>query len=416
MKARGTTNTIAYPMTKTPGPMHQLLAALSFENSGYPLKRNKSTPSFCDSSHSPSPGEDAAAVDASTTSTPIVNVNHVLHGTFSPDGCVEDVFFDAQEAHSGHEADEAIPDSKRSQVDSSLLPMILATRGGFETYYDGYPEFYENAENRNLDIPIPAPPPPKELPLRFLRAGKNDLQQGWTRYQQTLEWRKEHRMDTILREAHPHFEFIKKHYPHYHHGRGRKNEPVFYEQPPRTNLKALREGGVNLDKLLRHYAMITEFGWQYLERDDMARSITIIDLKGIKFGDFVGEVVDFVKKASAFTGQHYPERAGSVYVINVPGWFKVIWSVVKPMVDPVTLEKIFILRGAEEIKQKMLEKIPLENIPPEYGGLSVPLGQSPEEILLHDLMYHNNALANNRPCEGVQGGCRFCSWAPARSY
>ena len=42
--------------------------------------------------------------------------------------------------------------------------------------------------------------------------------------------------------------------------------------------------------------------------------------------DFVGESVDFVKKASAFSAQHYPERAGFVFVVNVPSWFKMIWN------------------------------------------------------------------------------------------
>ena len=65
--------------------------------------------------------------------------------------------------------------------------------------------------------------------------------------------------------------------------------------------------------------------------------------------DFVGECVDYVRKCSEFTGQHYPERAGTVLVINVPGWFKMIWNVVKPMVDEVTLKKIRILRGKQEI-------------------------------------------------------------------
>ena len=141
----------------------------------------------------------------------------------------------------------------------------------------------------------------------------------------------------------------KQHYPHYYHLKGRNGEPVFFELPPKTNLQAMRKGGVDLPSLLRHYAMVTEFQWQFVERDDFARSITVIDLEGMRMTDFVGECVDYVRKCSEFTGQHYPERAGTVLVINVPGWFKMIWNVVKPMVDEVTLRKIRILRGKEEI-------------------------------------------------------------------
>lgn len=193
------------------------------------------------------------------------------------------------------------------------------------------------------------PPPPTETPLRFIRAGKNDPEVGRQRYEATLAWREEQGMNTILKEPHEHFELIKEHYPHYYHLKGLKGEYCYYECPPKTNLKALKAAGLQIDDLLRHYAFVTEFGWQYIDRNDFGRSIYIIDLQGIRISDFVGECVDFVKKTASFTGEHYPERAGLIYVINVPSWFKIIWNVVKPLVDEDTLKKVFILRGKKEI-------------------------------------------------------------------
>ena len=264
---------------------------------------------------------------------------------------------------------------------------------------------------------IPAPPAPEELPLRFLRAGKGDAEEGQRRYEATLEWRKEHKIDNILLEAHPNFELIKQHYPHYYHLRGHNGEPVFFEQPPKTNLAALRAGGIDLQTLVRHYVMVTEFGWQFVEPDDFARSITVLDLEGMGMRDFVGECVEYVKMCSTFTGQHYPERAGHVLVINCPRWFSMVWNVVKPMVDEVTLKKISIVRGKQEVFDALAAKIPVENIPPEYGGKSMPLGKSPEEEDLRALMAHNNALAQgDYSCGGCQNNCRFCSWGPARCY
>jgi hypothetical protein len=264
---------------------------------------------------------------------------------------------------------------------------------------------------------LPSPPPPKELPLRFLRAGKNDPIEGRRRYEATLQWRRDNNIDTILLESHPNFTLIKKHYPHYYHLRGRNGEPVFFERPPKTNLQALKSGGIDLQSLVRHYTMVTEFQWQFIERDDLARSITVLDLDGMRMRDFVGECVEYVKMCSSFTGQHYPERAGHVIVINVPRWFSMIWNVVKPMVDDVTLQKISIVRGKHEVLEALKAKIPIENIPPEYGGKSMPLGQSPEERDMNDLMAHNNAVSNgDYACGGRAANCRFCSWGPVRSY
>ena len=89
------------------------------------------------------------------------------------------------------------------------------------------------------------------------------------------------------------------------------------------------------------------------------------------------------------------------------------------MVDEVTLKKISIVRGKDEAFAALSEKIPVTNIPPEYGGRSMKLGDSPEEQSLRDLIRHNNALAcGDFSCGGKAANppCRFCSWGPVRSY
>jgi hypothetical protein len=42
---------------------------------------------------------------------------------------------------------------------------------------------------------------------------------------------------------------------------------------------------------------------------------------------------------------------------------------------------------------KMQEKIGLETIPPHYGGTSMPLGLSPQEITLKELIHNNYYLS-----------------------
>jgi len=135
--------------------------------------------------------------------------------------------------------------------------------------------------------------------------------------------------------------------------------------------------------------------------------------------DFVGESKEFVKEASAFASAHYPERAGVVLVINVPYYFKVVWNVVSKWVDERTLKKIFVLRSKDEVIKTLAEKIPFENIPPEYGGGSpYKLGESEEEQDLRDLMKHNNTMAEGAPCPNRRGKepCKFCNFKCARNY
>ena len=103
----------------------------------------------------------------------------------------------------------------------------------------------------------------------------------------------------------------------------------------------------------------------------------------------------------------------------MPVWFQVIWNVVKPWVDPVTLAKISILRDPVAIQEALLQRIDADQLPTEYGGTSgLSLGQSEQEAVLRQLIVqHNNQIAlGNYSCGGVERNCRFCNWAPARSY
>jgi hypothetical protein len=235
---------------------------------------------------------------------------------------------------------------------------------------------------------------PGSIPFRFIRATKGDVAAAKERWADTCTWREENNMDACLSVPHPSLKTIKMHYPHYFHLRGKNNECCYYEQPPKMNLPELKKNGINIEKLIKHYSICCEYMWTKIEDSEEGKSIYVIDLAGIGFRDFAGEVVDFVKRASAFTGAHYPERSGTIFVVNVPSWFSVIWNVVKPMVDDVTKQKIKILRyGQEAIMQALMEKIDIQNIPPEYGGKSMPLGQSPEELAF---MKHFEKLNNTQ--------------------
>ena len=227
-------------------------------------------------------------------------------------------------------------------------------------------------------------------PPRFIAAEKGNIIAAQRRYQETIAWRERMGMDGILSLPHPHFDMIKRNYPHFYHLRGRNNEPCYYESPPKMKLAPMRTAGISMDDLLRHYAITCEFMWTHIEPSDSGKSIYVIDLAGIGMRDFGGDVADFVKRTSAFTSAHYPERSGSIFIINVPSWFSIIWNTVKPWVDEVTRKKIKILRyGEKAITAALEEKIAIENIPPEYGGRSMPLGESPEEVMFCEKMKRN---------------------------
>lgn len=233
-----------------------------------------------------------------------------------------------------------------------------------------------------------------DYPVRFLRAAKGDPIHGRERFEATMKWREEERMDSILDEPFIYFELVKKYYPHYYHLRGKNNEPVYYESPAKFKVKPLKAAGMTMEDLLRYYALVTEYMWKRIEPSEEGKSIYVIDLDGIRLMDFVGDVVDFVKKTSSFTSAHYPERSGTIFVINVPSWFNIIWKVVSPMADEVTRQKIRILRGKNNILNDLMTRVDVENIPSNYGGKSMALGESPEEKMFAEDMRKNLQRAN----------------------
>ncbi|KAF0684503.1 Aste57867_23502 [Aphanomyces stellatus] len=211
---------------------------------------------------------------------------------------------------------------------------------------------------------------------------------------------------TVLHAPLPHFRLIKTHYPHFYHKRGHENEPVYYEKPGQMNLDALKAQGVTMDDLTRSYMFMTEFLWQVVEPpppttttntgNRSLRSISVVDAAGIGFFSFNSEAIDYLRKVSAFQKQRYPGRCGYIFIVNVPSWFDMVWRVVQGLVDPGIRKKITIVSADEDLLAALTRRIPLENIPREYGGLSD--GLSYEEVALRALAdFNNNEPGSSNP-------------------
>lgn len=100
----------------------------------------------------------------------------------------------------------------------------------------------------------------------------------------------------VLREPQPHFDVIKRHYPHFIHRRARNGCPVWIELPGRIDLPAIRSAGVSPEALQRHYVFVTEYMWGVLEPDfENGQAVTVLDVQGLGMRDLAGEALGFVK-------------------------------------------------------------------------------------------------------------------------
>jgi len=255
----------------------RLIQKLSFERGPTtPPRSSTKAPDAIPSTESGLTDPNSGSTDHKDNSITPTHVIPVLHGTVDPEGEVEVIFYDAHQ-----DGDDNSQTFHGKFQRESIVLSHIQRGGGSNPYYVEIDNDQSGQGDEELSYPyhpaspladtnppkevtvddesklppkvLPPPSPPRELPLRFLRAGKGDPDEGLRRYEETLKWRKEEKVDNILREANRNFDAIKKHYKHYCHGKGKNGEPCYYEQPPKTNLKALRDAGVDLDTLLRHY-------------------------------------------------------------------------------------------------------------------------------------------------------------------
>ena len=72
--------------------------------------------------------------------------------------------------------------------------------------------------------------------------------------------------------------------------------------------------------------------------------VAVLDLRGCSIGMTGGAFFRLVNAWTKVDSDHYPERMGTVFLINVPSVFSIVWKAIRPLLDPRTARKIHIHR------------------------------------------------------------------------
>lgn len=194
------------------------------------------------------------------------------------------------------------------------------------------------------------------------------------RFVECEKWRKEFGggLDNLV----PNFKYDEKemvfaYYPQYYHKTDRDGRPVYIEQLGKIDLDKMRTITTDermLENLVVEYEKLSDPRLPACSRKSghlLETCCTIMDLKGVGLSK-AQSVYGYVQRASAISQNYYPERLGKLYLINAPWGFSGVFSVIKRFLDPVTVAKIHILGGGYQ--KELLEQIPKENLPSEFGG------------------------------------------------
>ncbi|KAG5439940.1 hypothetical protein PCANB_000222 [Pneumocystis canis] len=208
--------------------------------------------------------------------------------------------------------------------------------------------------------------------LRFLRARKFDVAQAKAMFIECEKWRKDFGVDDIVKNFHYHEKMgVFKYYPQYYHKEDKEGRPVYIEQLGKINLHEMYKITTEermLQNLVYEYEKFINYRLPACSRKYgklIETSCTIMDLKGVGISS-ISSVYGYVKKASAIGQARYPERMGKFYMINAPWGFSSAFRVIKLLLDPATVSKIYIL--GTDYKSVLLEQIPEKNLPKILGG------------------------------------------------
>jgi len=219
---------------------------------------------------------------------------------------------------------------------------------------------------------------PYEL-LRFLRAQKWDLAKTQQSYADYLAWREREKIDSILDRVPWNAELIDRCVGNNAANEDKQGNCVYIE----------KSGACDVDLMLGLFTdedIVRSHLWQQENSVRRAAELSkkhgrhietftqIVDLHGL--GMAHKRALKYTKDFFALDAAYYPERLGQLFVVNAPWVFPVIWNIVKGWIDPVTRNKIHVIKG--DPSAFLLTHFAPEMLPKEYGGTCNTCPNSPE--------------------------------------
>jgi len=211
--------------------------------------------------------------------------------------------------------------------------------------------------------------------LRFLRARKFDLPKTLKMFSDYRLWFEEMKVDELVDD----FDFaegkeVQKLYPRFYHKTDKKGRPIYVERVGLIDVKKLftltTEERMIKNHIISYETLIRERfpACSEIMGHRIEQCCTILDLKDVSLMQ-ASQVMGFIRQTSVISQNYYPEMMGQMFIINAPRLFSMVWKLITPLLDEVTVKKIYIL-GSDYLKT-MQEFVSLENLPDCLNGSCV---------------------------------------------
>ena len=227
--------------------------------------------------------------------------------------------------------------------------------------------------------------------LRFLRARKFNVKLAMDMVREDVRWRAENNRSIIRKQTASEvlncdLSKFYTYFPVWIQGVDKQQRPVSYRQFGKLEIWNVLKL-TSLDSLIRFHAWETEQALRlmYQARDKHGYNIEtfllVCDAEGWNLSLATSDAFAFIKGMVVTDADHYPERLGTLLLINAPSALTFAWRIIQTFIDAKTKEKIHIYgSNRSEWLPVLLKYVDEDKIPVQYGGTLPDL--SPEEAIL----------------------------------
>ncbi|GAC71470.1 p-Nitrophenyl phosphatase [Moesziomyces antarcticus T-34] len=183
---------------------------------------------------------------------------------------------------------------------------------------------------------------------RYLRAAKGDVENAKKRIKSTLEWRREFRPEIIAPASIAHEAETGKQIVS---GFDKDGRPLIYLRPARENTTPSNDQ-------VRYLVYTLERAIDLMP-EGVENYAIVIDYRGATSQS--NPSLSTARAVANILQNHYVERLGRAFVMNVPWFLNAFFTAITPFLDPITKEKI-------RFNANLAEFVPAEQLDVEFGG------------------------------------------------
>ncbi|KAL0351308.1 UNVERIFIED_CONTAM: Patellin-3 [Sesamum calycinum] len=220
--------------------------------------------------------------------------------------------------------------------------------------------------------------------LKFLRARDFKVKDSFAMLKSTIKWRRDFNVDELLKEdIGDDLEKVV-----FMHGQDKEGHPVCYNVYGEFQNKELYAKTFgDEEKRMKFLRWRIQFLERSIRKLDFSPGgiNTIFQVSDLKNSPGPGkrELRIATKQALQILQDNYPEFVAKQVFINVPWWYLAFYTMISPFLTQRTKSK-FVFAGPPRTAETLFKYISPEQVPTQYGGLSVDFCECNPEFTVDD--------------------------------